>query len=386
MPDQVIDTVVEPAQQAAQVAPQVSTPVPAPAVAPMAEPIPDRAPVEFDDSSYADADDSLAGIPVQEPAPVAPVAADQAGQPAAPQVAVPASVATPPPAAPPEFPQHLLDQAGVTAAEAAVHFGTPDQLEKSIRMLDARALQLGQNYLTQQYVEAHVPPPQQQPPAAPAFQPQVPAAPAAPPAGDVDDLELPPPVTGGVWDPETIQLVKVLDQRYRNQMAARDAAIAQQQQAMAAILDQQQSVAQERYVHEFDGFVGGLGDTWKPVFGVGSGHAIPQNSILMNNRVHLDNTARAVAAGLAMQGRPIPPREQLWARALSMAFPDVQQQAVRQEVVQQVETRQQQFTARPTHRRSSPMTREDKASQSVEKWFADRNMGVALDDFDDSEV
>jgi hypothetical protein len=274
------------------------------------------------------------------------------------------------------FPEYLLEAAGITAGEAESQFGTPEALGAAVRMLDSRFLQAGALLVGQQ--------------GAPPLQPPTPLQQVQPPQqvtieGD-DDFELPPMSGDEVWDDDTKALVQALNKKYKSELSKRDEQLLQHQQTLQSLLQEKHMDAQQRYVDEFDEFVNELGREYKALLGEGSGYELKRESIAMQNRVHLDSIAAQYAAGRRAHGQPDLPLKSLFSRSLKLAFPDADTQATRREVVDQVGARQRMVTQRPSQRRTSKMTGEEKAIAHANELMRARGMPVPEDDFDYSII
>lgn len=335
----------------------------------------DAPPVEFDDTSHQDDEDTAA----LEAAASAP-AEDTTQQTQQAEDSVPAEDA----AASgddagdePAFDQDLLDAAGITAEQAQSQFGTPEALENAVRLIDQRFFAVGQAALQQQQQPVQTQQPQP-------TQPQRPDAQPAPP--QIPTFELPKPEGAEDWDPDTKALVEAQNKFYHQQFdrlrQEMGVKLGEQAQAVQAMLQERQQVLEHQYVQEFDGFCNDLGDSWKGLLGEGSGYEMPKESLQFQNRAHLDQVAAQLAAGRQAQGQPELPRDVLWKRALNLAFPNQQESAIRQEVTDQVVRRQRLQTNRPSTRKSEPVRPEDKAAATAEEFFKKRGFSVQEDDFD----
>jgi hypothetical protein len=270
------------------------------------------------------------------------------------------------------FSSELLNAAGLTEEEATASFGTPEALTSAVRMLDQRYLQAGQQ------LAAPVAP---QPVQFQTQQPQQQTQQVTPPE-EWEPFELPPPSDAEDWDADTKALVNALDQRHRSELAKRDALLQQQQQAMQLVLQDRMESQRKAYVDQFDGFVNELGDEYQSFLGKGTYRDMNPNSVFMRNRAHLDNTAAQYAAGRRAHGQPELSTKELLSRSLSLAFPSAGADVVRREVLDQVGQRQKLLTVRPTQRRSSKMTPEDRAVQNANNFLQSKGMPVVHDDFD----
>jgi hypothetical protein len=309
---------------------------------------------------------------------------------------VPAGDADPAPsageqdAAQPQWSQSLLEAAGLPNAEVAKQqFGTPKALENAVRLMDARAVQIGQHFSQVPPTAPQQPPhPQWQQQGPPIQQPQQPTN--EPAAGD-DEFKMPDPPEGEEWDEATTSLVKSLHSQFNSKWKQQQELLSQQQQFINSHLQQQQQAQLQQYVQEFDGFVNALPETWAPVLGKGSGFEMaaknPQSPQLQA-RVHLDNVAKQLQAGRQAQNLPPLSRNDLLDRALRVAFPQQHEENIRSEVETEVSKRQRMVTNRPTVRGSrSNLSPEEAAAQKADRWFQDRGLsGPPAESFQYDEV
>lgn len=280
-----------------------------------------------------------------------------------------------------EYSPELLRAAGITPEQAASQFGNPEALEAAVQEMDRRFIQQQQPQQFQQPPQSWQPPVQQQP------QTQA-QRPAQAPAQE-NEFQM-PELAEGEWDQDTINLVNALNAHHQAQLQALQQQQAQLAQVMLARHQAEQQQAQERqareYIDAFDDYVTGLGEDWSGTFGKGRFGEVDPQSIYMHNRRALDQAVQQLAAGIQATGQPLPPREEIFARALRVTFPQQQKQAVVNEVTQKVAGRRRQFTNRPTQRRNSPLSREEKAARTAERIFSERGLGPDYsvhDDFSD---
>lgn len=271
------------------------------------------------------------------------------------------------PAAPPdedEFPDFLLNAAGLTAEQAKKAYGTSDALANAIHAFDARTMQAGSQALKQA-------------PASPAA-PTAPASQAAPlpeaPASQ-DEYEMPSPSHEGEWDEDAKRLITSLRQYHDRQLAKRDAEIATQRDMLQKLMSTQQDGEQINYVTQFDSFVDRLGEKWSPVFGQGSGTVMPRDSMAFQNRIQLDMAAAQLAAGRRALGAADLPVEDLLARALYVAFPEHIKTEARQDVSDQLAARRQQFTSRPSSSKAPAASGRDQAIRHADDWYKAKGLG-----------
>lgn len=278
-----------------------------------------------------------------------------------------------------EFPQELLDAAGIDAERAATQFGSPEALANAITQMDQRYVQAAKAFPS--------------PPApAPGTAAGTESAPEADTqAGDTTPAEgnsldwLPEPSEGEEWDADTKRLIAAIDERYKSELAARDKELADQREFLAAIAaerleyeQQQQQHAAAEYVREFDAFIDALGESFHGVFGEGPGAQLDQNTLQFQNRVQLDQTASQLAAGREAYGQPALPLDELLVRAVRVAFPD----AVKQQVEEDVASRQNEFTNRPTQRTAGKELPpgDKRAIEGLKRFYAERGIPVNEDD------
>lgn len=335
--------------------------------------------VEFDDTSHADDEGEAASDPAAAAAAAAAAAVtaketvdddvptgeedDQSA----------ADAVEPPVVQEPVFDPSLLSAAGLaTAEEAKILFGTPKALENAVRLMDARSVAVAQ-------VAAPAAP---MVPAKTEQQMVIPAAEVKP------EFKMPEPPEGEEWDEATVALVTGLQKQFADQLAAQQKVIAEQQKQTQAILDERAAIEVRRYVEDFDGFVNALPDEWNDTLGKGSGFELPKDGIAMKARVQLDQTARLLADGRAKQGQPPLPLNDLLARALRVAFPQKQEQAVRKQIEAEVVKRHSLKTARPTVRSGGrPKSSLDAAAATAEQWYAKRGMSaLPADEFEYDEI
>jgi len=271
-----------------------------------------------------------------------------------------------------EYPEFLLEAAGLTAEEAHEQFGSPDVLAKHVRALDMRTVSTA----------AQQPPPPQplQAAATPAAPPPVAAQPPA------SEFKLPKPSAAEDWDEDTKALVAALRAQQDAELAKRDTEMSKSRAMLETLLQSQRQATERQYVAQFDGFIEQLGDDWKTVFGAGSGYELPRNSIGMQNRAQLDIVAQQLADGHAARGLPPLSTEHLLARALQASFPQQHEREIEREVTAKVTKRQQMHTSRPTQRRGKPLTGLEKAAQNAENWYAKHANDLADIQGGDAEI
>jgi hypothetical protein len=292
----------------------------------------------------------------------------------------------------PEFDPVLLAAVGLGVEQAKAQFGTPLALKNAVRLLDAKAVGIAQTFEEQQQLQQqqqqeawnqqnqhHQ---QQQP-----HPPQQTPTPVEPGA----EFKMPETADGEPWDEDVQKLVKEMNAAFDAKLAARlaeqQAVIDQQRQTTDAFLHERQVAERKKYVQEFDGFVNKLGGGWEKVLGKGDGFAMDPNSAEVKARIHLDNVAQQLTFGRRQQQLPDLPQDELLKRALTVAFPEVQEQAVRKEVEEEVGKRHRLMTQRPGGKRMKHKTGEASAAKYAENWYRDRGMASGpVDDFKYDEV
>lgn len=258
-----------------------------------------------------------------------------------------------------EYAPELLSAAGLSEEEAAATFGSPTALAAAVRMMDQRFLQAGQQLAAQH---------QTAPPRQPAPQ-------AVTPPEEFDPFEFPEPSDGQEWDDDTRALVTALHKHHQAELKKRDA-------ALAMVMQDRMEAQRQAYINQFDGFVNSLGDDYAAVLGKGTFQEIKPGSVFMQNRAHLDSVAAQYAAGRRAHGQPELPTNELLARSLLLAFPEAGAGAVRRQALDQVSQRQRMVTARPSQRRASKLTAEERAIRHAEEFMRARGMAVPTDNFD----
>jgi len=258
-----------------------------------------------------------------------------------------------------EFPDFLLQASGLTKEQAKGAYSSPEALAQAIHAFDARTIQVGAQTL-QRGQPAPTPPPTT----------PIPEESASP-----DQYEMPAPSHEGEWDEDAKRLVESLRQYHDRQLAKRDAEIAAQREALQQLMAQQHSGEQITYVTQFDNFVSRLGERWSPVFGQGSGTALPRDGMAFANRIQLDSAAAQLAAGRRALGAADLPVEDLLARALFVAFPEHVKTEARQDVTDQLEARRQQFTSRPSSSKGATPSGRDRAVRHADDWYKAKGLG-----------
>lgn len=263
------------------------------------------------------------------------------------------------------FAPELLAAAGYTEAEAKTLFSSPQALANAISLADRRLIQDGARLVDASKTTKDT---------------------LTETVDSSEEFQLPEPTEATEWSEDTKKLVAALNKRYETELSRRDAMLKQQQEQLKAIAARHEQAERQQYVQEFDTFVTALGDEWKDTFGSGSGLTLAPNSLALQNRVHLDNTARHLAAALESRGQTLPPRAELLVRALRAAFPEKHEAQLERKVTERVAQRNRMLTERPTHRRSQKLTGEEVAAKGVEDFYRSKGISVMEDDFNYTEI
>jgi hypothetical protein len=274
----------------------------------------------------------------------------------------------------PVFDPELIAAAGLKdAAEAKIQFGTPKALENAVRLMDQKSVSVAETALT-----LHLAQQRQQ-------QEQTTKIPAE---LKLPEFKMPDPPEGEEWDEATVRLAKSLHEQSIAQLKLVHDQLDQQKKFNDDLQQERRFAETRRYVEVFDEFVTELGEDWKPLLGDKPGPQLDKQGLHLKNRVLVDQTAKQLAFGRQQQGLEPLPQKELWTRALRVAFPQKQEQVVREKVEKEVSERQKSFTARPTGRAGGkPRQGVDAAAATAEKWYRDRGMGSrAGDDFEYDEI
>lgn len=282
----------------------------------------------------------------------------------------------------PEFDAALLADFNLTPEQAKAQFGTPEALANAGRLLDQRVLHSFQQ-ATQQPRNTQPLPPQ---PRGEVVIPQEQQQTNQP--AEADEFKMPEPSDGEAWDEDVTRLVQSLNEHHAKQLKAVNDQLSQQRQFAEEVLRERQAQENARYVQEVDEFANGLGDEWTAVLGKGSGYELGAQSPFVTARAQLDAIAQQLANGRQLQQLPPLTHKQLLEKALPLAFPNIQQQAVRQEVEDEIGKRDRMKTNRPTGRRNKERrTPGAAAADHAERWYAERGMApLPFDDFDETEI
>jgi len=324
------------------------------------------------------------GPPAAPPAPAAPAPPQQAPpQDPNPVDATQGTVAPPaqePPTgevqAPlaPKFTDDTLQMAGLTADEAGKSFPSEEALLAAIAWQDQQAMLAANQVPGQQRSNAPAQR-QQAPPAAPAPAPQqAPPQQPQPPQAEEFKVDLDP----DEWGENTVEFLNRMNDHYQKQMQAGAQRTQQLENALVNFnVATKQKEAEQRF-DEFDAKINTLPDAFNETFGKGTRHTL-QGTPQFDARVRLNGSINAIASGRAQQGMPALTPDQLFDRAVRAEFGQVQDTTVRQEVVQQVQARQDQQLARPTARQGKPLSKEAQAQANVDKFLRERGLGAGHD-------
>jgi hypothetical protein len=246
----------------------------------------------------------------------------------------------------PLFSDDLLAIAGLSEEEAIRDFETPDALQAAVRMLDRQTVDRA--------MRTPIEP-------APSVLPDI--------VVEEEQWEMPEPTEQEGWDPDTKKLIDAVNARNDAMLAKQREQLKAQQAYLQSMIDQQEQAAAAQRLREFDENVNALPDEYRPILGRGTVHDLNPNGIHYTNRIALEETMGALQRGNAMRGLPEIDSEMLMVRALAVAFPDVNRQVVRREVVEEVADRRTMMTPRPTARRPQAQTGEQKAQSFAEEWY-----------------
>jgi hypothetical protein len=256
-----------------------------------------------------------------------------------------------------EYPEELLRAAGLTPEQAERDFDSVEDIQDAVRMLDYRSVQAGRDAISSQ--------PQQ------------------PEQKDIvveeDDWSLPETENG--WDDDTKAVVSSLTDRFKGMLAKRDEQIKAQNEFLQGYVAEQQKTSARQELAEFDDLVNALPDEYSPYLGRGYAYDFHPQSLQFQNRLHLEQTMDALQEGNRISGRSPIPRDELMMRSLSVAFPEIMKQQIREEVVEQVGNRRQMMTRRPTHRHPQALSPVAQAGKTAQEWYDKHNM--SNDDLDE---
>lgn len=287
-----------------------------------------------------------------------------------------------------EFDADLLANAqwyGFTEDDAKA-FGSPDALRRVLTAMDRRALSDAQPPQSQQAaaVEGEAQQQTQATEAAPAADAKQPEVSLAQLTGDVEKFNLEPLLEG--WDEDTKKLFTQLNDHYDAQMrkvAAKAQAVAPVNEQVAQLAERFQALEQfrlqaegERIEQEFDGLFNSKADEYADVFGKGAGRELRADSKEMQARKELVQEMFALRDADERFGRPPMTNKQLFNRALAVRFFDKSKDLAVKQVKAEVAQRKSQSLAKPTQRRSAPVTGEKAAANFVNQFLKDRGVDI----------
>lgn len=278
-----------------------------------------------------------------------------------------------------EWPEDLLRSSGLTAEQASKSFKNADELDAAMKWHDAQMLAAGKQWHEQANLQQTQQQPVQQPPPVPVTPQQAQQQTQA----VLDKLDL--GLKAEEWDEQTINLVNRLNDHYHDRftsVAQRNAFLEQAIQTVSGFI---MSQAERDYVNQFDSLVNSLPETYVEVFGKGGRSDLKENSKEFGERVRLNQAMSAIQRGRQVNGLPPLSTDQLFNRALRAEFGDIETKAIRQEINSKLETRQRQFTTRPTSRAGKELKPETKAAQRVQEFMQARGLSLAPDDIVDAD-
>ena len=100
----------------------------------------------------------------------------------------------------------------------------------------------------------------------------------------------------------------------------------------------------------FDGAVAELGETWKDVFGEGSGDDLNPRGAHYRNRQRVSQEMDAIEAGYKHTGQKVPGESQLFKRAVRALYGDRTKKEVVKELNKKLGDREKSMSSRPTNR------------------------------------
>lgn len=137
------------------------------------------------------------------------------------------------------------------------------------------------------------------------------------------------------------------------------------QEQVQTLHAQEQQRQIEAFTSTFDGFIDNLGDSWDDVFGKKAGDPDKARADLMNE-------VSVLAAGYEATGREMPTADDLINRALRSLHGDRFQNLARKELNGKLKQRARQGIARPSNRKATDMTPEDRAARAVAEKMAEK--------------
>jgi len=287
-----------------------------------------------------------------------------------------------------EFDADLLANAqwyGFTEDDANA-FGSPDALRRVLTAMDRRALSDAKPPQSQQAaaVEGEAQQQTQATEAAPAADAKQSEVSLAQLTGDVEKFNLEPLLEG--WDEDTKKLFTQLNDHVDTQLrkiAAKAQSVAPVNEQVAQLAERFQALEQfrlqaegERIEQEFDGLFNSKADEYADVFGKGAGRELRADSKEMQARKELVQEMFALRDADERFGRPPMTNKQLFNRALAVRFFDKSKDLAVKQVKAEVAQRKSQSLAKPTQRRSTPVTGEKAAANFVNQFLKDRGVDI----------
>lgn len=302
----------------------------------------------------------------------------------------------------------LLDRARQygMSDEQARSYSSQEDLERTLVMMDQRAMQQAWNRQQQQQQAAYgyqqqpqyrwqAPPQQYQPQQPPQQQqPQYPQQQVAT-TPQQEQQQVPDEFRyqfdPDMVDPGTAELLTGMQDHYgrliqqmSSNLNAVQSRLYQQELAAQQAAYQRQQELQNQMIREFDSAISSLGPEYNDIFGTGSTLELPPNSPQYMNRQRIWHAQELARNQHAWEGRNVPMNSAVQSAA-KILFPKQFEQAVRQQVSSQLQGRQQQLISRPTRRngKQQQSSTRDRALRRMDAWYA-ANIGEpnhsAIDD------
>ena len=202
------------------------------------------------------------------------------------------------------------------------------------------------------------------------------------------------------WDEETAGVLKGLADKANSsiskfasrvtsqatEIATTRNQLAQLQQHIEALEQHRQQIEGERFEQELDGYFGGVGEEYSPIFGKGAGRELKPDSAELKSRHDLVKEMFALRETDQRLGRSEMTRPQLFKRALAIKFFDKTKELARNQLSHEAKDRKEQAVARPTQRRSPALTGDRAAAERANQFYKDRGMDPGPSLYDDDEL
>lgn len=267
------------------------------------------------------------------------------------------------------FPSELLRQTGLTPQQAKAAYGTAENLRNAILEWDKRFVEAGRQQLEQHQR------PQQPPTNWQQYPPQYQQQPQHPPQQQQMPNQLRIQLDPEKWDKETQSLVDQIQAHNAQIILQQQQQIRNLQDAVGSVFAEREALSNRRYVEEFDSYIQKLPEQWKSVFGEGSGYELLNtNPQAIQNREYLDRIATQLEAGARSYGSVAARKSDILDRALRIAFPNIHDAQIKQDVVRQVQSRSNLVTARPTARQARELSAEEKAIAKAKAFYKERGI------------